>query len=367
MKESCMSRPRLLPFAAVLFVSVAAPELAAAQTVIVRSAPPGGLVEVVMGSQVLGTAKVDTLGDAAVVLKSFPRDPAPEMSTQVFVDVCGMNRRVVLVERSFDAPPVPDDCVRRAIEGFFVVRPISSLVIDVSEATPTLRLRQGPAPEAWLRHGPPPPPSLFASAPGLELFASANFVTFREAVGRACGTTRGCAGTDFTPSFGAGAAYWISPYFGVHAGYLRAGTVEVSGSGDGFEFDTTVDVEVLSLSGIGGVPLGRVRLYAMAGVNRHRSAAVTVETTDDVVVIEDGVPRTIAGGTETFVLNTSGFGWQFGGGLDVWVLPAAGFFIEAGAGPVKGPNRDAPEGRTDDHITYVQIGGRIRLSALLGR
>jgi hypothetical protein len=153
----------------------------------------------------------------------------------------------------------------------------------------------------------------------------------------------------------------------VHAGYLRAGTVEVSGSGDGFEFDTTVDVEVLSLSGIGGVPLGRVRLYAMAGVNRHRSAAVTVETTDDVVVIEDGVPRTIAGGTETFVLNTSGFGWQFGGGLDVWVLPAAGFFIEAGAGPVKGPSQDAPEGRTDDHITYVQIGGRIRLSALLGR
>jgi hypothetical protein len=365
MKESRMIRPRPLRFLAAFFVSVSLmPVVAAAQTVIVRSAPPDGPVDVVMGSEVLGSATADTLGDATMVLKSFPRAPAEEMSTQVFVDVCGPRRRVILVERSFQAPPAPDDCIRRAIEGFFVLRAVSSLVIDVGEATPTLRLRQGPAPDAWLRHGPPPAPSLFSAAPGLELFGALNFVTFREAVGRSCGTVLGCVGKDFTPSFAAGGAYWISPFFGAHASYWRAGTVEISASGTGFEFDTTVDVEALTISGIVGAPLGRARLYGLVGVNRHRAATVTVETTEDVVIVENSVSRTIPGGTETLVLNTAGWGWQFGGGLDVWVRPTVAFFVEAGSGPIKGPNQDAPEGSLDDHITYVQIGGRIRLSGL---
>jgi hypothetical protein len=366
MEELRMSRSWPLVRVAVLVVTVTlAPGLAAAQTVIVRSAPPGGLVEVVMGGEVFGSATADTLGDARVTLKTFPRPSAGEISTQVFVDVCGEARRVVLVERSFDAPSVAADCVRRAIEGFFVLRPISTVVIDVGQQTPILRLRQGPAPEAWLRHGPPPAPSLFASAPGLELYGALSFATFREAIGRACGTVRGCSGRDFTPSYSLGGAYWLSRFFGAHASYLRAGTVEISADDDRFDFDATVDVEVLSLSGIVGAPLGRARLYGLMGINRQRSATVIVQTQPDLVVIENGVSRTIPGGTERFVLNTAGWAWQFGGGLDVWVTPAAGLFIEAGSGPIKGSNQDAPEGVTNDHITYVMMGGRVRLSGLL--
>jgi hypothetical protein len=360
-----MIRPRPLVCVAAFLMSVAsATAVATAQTVIVRRAPAGGTVDIVMGPDVLGSGTADPLGDASVTLKTFPRAPATEMSLQVFIDVCGAGRRVVLVERSFQAPAVALDCLRRAIAGFYAVRPISTLVIDVGDAVPTLRIRQGPAPAAWLRHGPPPPPSLFSAAPGLELFGAATFVTFREAVGRSCGTVRGCAGKDFTPSFAAGAAYWVSPYFGAHASNLRAGTVNVSATGPGFRFDTAIDVEALTIGGIVGVPIGRTRLYGHIGANRHRAAAVTVETTDDAVVIVDGVPRTIPGGTETFVLNTAGWGWQFGGGFDLWLTPAFALFVEGGSGPIKGTNRDTPEGVLDDHITFVLIGGRVRLSGL---
>ncbi len=358
------SRP-LMCLAAFLVSTTVAAATATAQTVIVRRAPAGGTVEVVMGTEVLGSGTADPLGDATVALKAFPRASATEVSVQAFIDVCGMNRRVVLVERSFQAPPVTGDCIRRAVSGYYVLRPISTLVFDVGEATPVLRLRQGPAPEAWLRHGPPPPPSLFSSAPGLELFGGANFMTFRDAVGRACGTVQGCAGTDFTPSYAMGAAYWMSRYFGAHGSYLRAGTIDVSADSPTVRFDTTIDIEALTLGGIAGVPIGRARLFAHAGINRHRAVNVTVQTTDDKEVVVDGVPRTIEGGTETFVLSTSGLGWQFGGGLDLWVTPAFAVFAEAGSGPIKGPNRNAPEGRIDDHMTYVLLGGRVRLRGLL--
>jgi hypothetical protein len=228
-----------------------------------------------------------------------------------------------------------------------------------------LRLRQGPAPAAWLRHGPPPPPSLFSSAPGLELFGAANFVTFRDAVGRSCGTVQGCSGKDFTPSYAAGGAYWVSRYFGAHAGYVRAGTVNVSATAAAFRFDTTIDVEALTIGGIVGVPIGRTRLFGHVGTNRHRATSVTNETTQDLVVVVDGVPRTIPGGTERFILSTSGWGWQFGGGFDVWVAPAVALFAEAASGPIKGANRNAPEGVVDDHMTYVLLGGRVRLNRLL--
>ena len=361
-----MIRPRPLMCLAAFFASVTmAAAVATAQTVIVRRAPAGGSVDVVMGSAVLGSGPVDPLGDGRVVLKTFPRASAGEMSVQVFVDVCATQRRVVLVERSFQAPPVSVDCIRRAISGFIVLRPVSTVVIDVGDAAPSLRIRQGPAPVAWLRHGPPPPPSLFSSAPGLELFGSANFVTFRDAIGRSCGTVQGCGGKDFTPSYAAGGAYWVSPYFGAHASYLRAGTIVVVATGGrGFRFDTTIDVEALTIGGIVGVPIGRTRMFGHVGGNRHRGAVVTVETTDDAVVVVDGVPRTIAGGTETFVFNTSGWGWQFGGGFDVWLTPAMAAFVEAGSGPIKGANRDTPEGVVDDHMTFVLIGARVRLRSL---
>lgn len=358
-----MIRSWPLRWLAAFFVSASlTPALAAAQTVVVRQAPPGGVVEVAVASEIVGSTTADSLGDATVTLKSFPRPPAVEMSAQVFVDVCGTRRRVLLVERSFQPPPVADDCVRRALAGFFVLRPVSTLVIEVGETTPILRIRQGPAPAAWLRHGPPPPPSLFTAAPGLEIFGGVNLVTFRDAVGRSCGTLQGCSGKDFTPAYGVGAAYWVSPYFGAHASYLRAATVKVSGTGTGHVFGTDIDVEVLTISGIAGAPIGRSRLYGFFGANRHRAAFVTTETTEDATVVENGVPRTIPGGTEVFVLNTAGWGWQFGGGFDVWMTPAFAFFGEAGSGPIKGSNQDAPEGQTDDHITFVLAGARVRLS-----
>ncbi len=364
-----MIRPWPLMFVAVVFVTVTiAASVATAQTVIVRRAPPGATIEVMAGATAVGSATVDALGDATVGLKTFPRAPATEMSAQIFVDVCGTVRRVILVERSFQAPPVAADCVRRAIAGFFVVRQVTTLVLDVGEMAPTLRLRQGPAPAAWLRQGPEPEPSMWASAPGLEVFGGGSFVEFREAIGRACGNVRPCTGRDFNPAYTAGAAYWISRFFGAHASYLRAGAVTATGSGNLFRFDHAFDAETLTIGGIVGVPVSRTRLYGRFGASYHRAAAVTTEATDDVTAIVDGVPQTVKGGTGTFVLNTSGWSWQLAGGFDVWMTPAFAIFGEAGIGPLKGSNRDAVEGVMNDQITFVLTGARVRLRGLgLGR
>ena len=83
------------------------------QTVMVRKAPPGGTVELVVNTATVATAKTDPGGDATLAMNLLEATGKTEIDANVFVDVCPDNvRRVVLVERGQAAGPQPAGCDR---------------------------------------------------------------------------------------------------------------------------------------------------------------------------------------------------------------------------------------------------------------
>ena len=76
----------------------------------------------------------------------------PEQDSNIFVDVCEKSRRVLVVDRNKRPPALPAGCDRRDISGIFWVRPINTLVVDVSGTQPSMLLVRGaykpPKPQA---------------------------------------------------------------------------------------------------------------------------------------------------------------------------------------------------------------------------
>lgn len=133
---------RLPALAAMLNVCLGA-GVAAGQTVIVRKAPAGSRVDVVVNAATVATATVDAIGDAKVGFDLVKTAGKPEIDANIFLDTCDTVRRVVIVERD-RLPPAPEaGCTRRQISGVFWVRPVNSIVIDAGGANPTLLLIKG--------------------------------------------------------------------------------------------------------------------------------------------------------------------------------------------------------------------------------
>jgi hypothetical protein len=130
---------RLLAIAAALNVTAGA-AIAAAQTVMVRNAPPGITVEALLNDTVVATGTTSPQGDVSLDLKM----PEPgEMDANVFVDVCEKSRRVSVVDRNKRAAPPPAGCDRREISGIFWVRRVNTLVVDLVSAQPSMLLVKG--------------------------------------------------------------------------------------------------------------------------------------------------------------------------------------------------------------------------------
>src|SRR5688572_5898732 len=104
---------RALAIAAALQVMIAVAS-AAAPTVLVRSAPAGAKMEVVLNGKTVSTATADEAGSAslAVDLASIGKT---ETDVYIYVDVCPDNvRRIVLAERGTTALR-PENCDRRDV------------------------------------------------------------------------------------------------------------------------------------------------------------------------------------------------------------------------------------------------------------
>src|SRR5688572_20336883 len=86
--------------------------VATAQPVVVRKAPQGSTVEVMVKGAVGGTATVDSGGDAVVPVNLFGTAQKTETDAYLFLDVCGSVRRVLIVERGDPVPPRTSDCER---------------------------------------------------------------------------------------------------------------------------------------------------------------------------------------------------------------------------------------------------------------
>jgi hypothetical protein len=340
-------RPLALAAALIVVVGVG---VATAQTLIVRKAPAGSNVEFVLNAETIGTAVVNANGDATIVAGGTAKS---DMDAYLYVDTCDTLRRVVVVQRS-QSPAAPDSgCTRNQISGLYLVRPISTLVVDVGGAIPTVLLRQGSYSLA--------PPRAWATAPkGIIAFGGGAFTKFSEFGNVACGTVTQCSRDESGFGYTAGVSYWLSPYIGAEGAYLKPSKPTADGSGDGFRFNSALDADVFTVVGKVGGPVGPVRLYGEIGADYHRATLETTETIDTQTVVVDGVTQTTKGGTQTLSLETSGWGLMFGGGLEVWLARRFAVYGEGSYIAIKGNAREG-EGLIDDHVIALTFGVRVHI------
>lgn len=359
-----MNPLRRLALAAALLVTAGA-GLATAQTVIVRNAPVGSTVELALNATAIGSTTVARDGNATLPVNLTAHLKKSETDLNIFVDVCGAARRVVLAERAM-APIAPRaGCDRREVPGLFVVRGTTTLVVDVAGDKPAVWLSQGPAPKQWLSDERPEAASSERNwrplPTGLVVFGGGGLAPFSGPVAEACGTVTDCSGKESRPTYHAGAGVWLTRFLGAEASYAKPSEITVTGTGSNFTFDNALDVRLLTIVGKVGIPVGPVRIYGLGGMNYHRATNSMTETIDDRTVTVDQVEQTINGGAQTSNLRTVGWGWIFGGGLEGWLTPRFALYGEVGRAQVKGKTRDTGEGAIDARATLLSGGIRIHI------
>lgn len=337
---------------------------ASAQTVIVRNAPPNSTIEFVLNGSVAATATAGADGLATLTATKGLGD-RETMDAFVWVDECGTRRRVQVVNH-LQQPPPSDGCRRSQVQGLFLLQRITTLVIDVETTSPTLRLRQGPAPEAWLK----PPPEPVAKAPRVSIaprgpivFGGGDTASLGGILKPTCGDVTSCTFADRAFSFGGGLSYWFTQYAAAEAGYirLRPSVIDANGSGDRFRFDSDMDGGVMAFVGKGAFPIGRIRLFGSLGVDYHRATFTTHETINETTETIAGITTTVPGGITALQWRTKGWGPAFGGGAEVWITPAIGVYGEFARYGLLGKQEGAGEVKTDSTITAIIVGGRYRL------
>jgi hypothetical protein len=353
--EACMTKLSWpLALAAALCVSMDV-GVATAQTVIVRNAPPGSPVELVLNKATIASTSADLDGDATLPM-NLPSGPGRnEIDASVYVDTCGALHRVLVVERDSAPPPEGPGCTRNAIGGVYLVRRITNLVVSLREPNPTVLLIQG---SYSLR--PAGPGKLWSRPPtGLVIFGGAGLAKSRDTVIVACGSVTPCSDNGWGGAYGVGAAYWILPFLAAEGAYLKPAQLKVNGSGENYRFSSFLDAELVTVAAKAGVPVRAARLYGQIGAGYHRATFGTTQTIDPVTVTVDGVTQTVAGGTQSFQRKTAGWGLMFGGGVEVWVVRSFAVYGEAGRAQLKGKTIEGAPGSFADVLPSLLFGARI--------
>jgi hypothetical protein len=355
-------RLRFLPLVAVC--SLVAAGAAQAQTVILRKAAAGSPAELVVNTEQVASG---TVGADGLVTLTAPSTTLGQrqIDARVYLDVCGATRRVIITERG--VTPAPSGaCGRTQLEGLFHVQRISSLVIDVSVTPPSMLLRQGRAPDAWLVDPveDAPGPSLLADGrTGMMLFGGIGTSTFRDYAATNCGLVQTCS-VNRAPLLGTvGVTYWAMPFIGVEASFVRPGRLTASSDASP-GFDSDMVGGVVTVAGIGGIPLGPVRIFGKLGAAYHRATHETTQRSTDQLIAVEGNPVLIPGSSQTFSHRTQGWGAVLGAGMEYWVGPRWAFYGELGQVAIKGKQADGGEGTIDDLARYATVGARIILPAL---
>jgi len=349
-----MMKPlRSLSLAAALALSAGA-GTAAAQTLIVRRLPVGSTVEVVVNASKAGSAQPDTAGDVKIPIDLPAHTKKNEIDARVYVDTCDLTRRVTVAERDFSVLPPETGCTRQELTGVFLVRRVTSLVVNVGTPVATLLLRQG---SYDLR---PRGPRRLAPM-GLVAFGGGSYVKYNNAIDFGCTNVPTCSGEDAGLGFTGGLDFWFTRYLAVEASYIRPPKLEINGSGQGYRFTSTLDPHVFTIGGKVGVPIGVVRLYGRAGFNYHHAQSATTQHTDEVTVTVGGFTTVTPAFNESLEATTSGWGWMFGGGLEAWVAPSFALYAEGGAVGMKGNTNTADESIIDNRLTVLSAGVRVRI------
>ena len=343
-------------------LSVLTAHSVSAQTVYVTNLPPGNTVEFMLDSTLVGSAQADASGVARVAA---PPDAlgSPQITAVVRVDNCGSTSRIVVFNRAREAPPV-GACTRTEISGLFTVQPITSLVFDLRPSTPSLRLRQGPAPSEWLTSAEGGTAQAATAKPAAKLFElPARLVVFGGGGMGDSGEFKEiqCVSDDTPYLWTGGLDYWFGSYIGVEGSFIKPSNLSASFSASDFSFNTESESGVFTASALGGFPLGRVRLVGKLGATYHRATVTTVETVTTETAVVDDVEQVVVGGTQTIQVQTSGWGWLWSGGLEVWLTGPLGFYGEAGMLTLQGKDRQGGPTRIDDTRLFFVAGAKLRI------
>ena len=357
---------RALALAAALNASLLVGTVSA-QTVIVTKAPPEATVELFLNGSKVGSMPASATGEATLALDLKARDGRTEMDARIYLDTCPGVRRVQIVERGLEAPALQSGCGRKDLIPLFLMRQVTSLVVDATEGSSDAWLRQGPAPKSWLTttpddNGPagarswPPAPS------GLTVFGGGAFTSNTNTRAIACGNSADCSSNGYRPAFTAGAAYWISPNLAVEGSYVKPGNLTVTGGDQAYIFRSELATDIVTVGGKVGGQAGPVRIYGFGGMNYQFSDFSTLETTGDFTITVDEETQLIAGGTQELLYQTKGWGWMFGGGVEIWVAPKFGIYGEFARLKLNGSDTRGGEGTLDDHLTTITIGIRFAMT-----
>jgi hypothetical protein len=353
---------RLLTLAAA-FSMTAAVAVATAQTVTVTKAPPGATVDVVVNQTSIGTAVADKAGVATVPLKVLSKGGKTQTDVHIYVDACEGVRRVTLTEPGWQPAPVRPGCSRSEIFGLYLVRDVTTLVVEVGEKNQSVWIKQGPAPGSWLTDevAPSRSSSDIVVPKGLVLLGGFGGGKYSNVLKVDCNGMPGCGGSETRPAFTAGADYWFNPYIAAEGRFIAPMDATARGLADTFNFASKLAVNIVTVGGKVGIPVGRLRIYGEGGANYQWAMSTTTQTILSHDITIDGVTQTIPGGIQTFTLKTGGWGWHFAGGFEIWAGNRFGVFGEAGHAKLKGNASDGGEGSLDDSYTFVLAGVRVAL------
>jgi hypothetical protein len=323
---------------------------ATAQTVYVRHATAGADIEAQLNNAPAKTATADAAGDATIAL-DLPASTA-ETLISLFVDTCG--RQVIVRLLSPAAPPAPPaaGCTRSDAGAQFVIRSVTSFVIDLAGSTASVRMRQGPPFAAWMTDTPESAAGGEGLAtgvhpgPGLSVFGGGGIASYSNAKSLLCGDTV-CTGNRFSLGGEVGVSGWVAPFLGLQVSYLKPTQASVSGSGSDFTFNSALDSRLVLLAVSVGGASQNVRFYGQGGANYHEATFSQTEQN--------------ASGTQTTYLETKGWGWLAGGGFEAWVSSRVAIYVDGDAIFVKGNNKNGGEGRMDDHLLKIMGGLRLRV------
>jgi hypothetical protein len=352
---------RLLALAAA-FNTVLAAGVATAQTVIVIGAPRESAIELLFNNAKIGSATADASGSATFPLNLFKPGDKTETDAHVVVDTCEALHRIELVEPGQEALVAGPGCARREFTELFIVRQVTTLVVDVFAERQAVWIRQGTPPAAWLdpdRQGIAPPPELRPSPKGLVFSGGGSFSKFANAILTTCGSAETCSGKSSRPGLSGAVAYWLTPFLAAEAGVLKPTNLRASGSGTGYSFESSLETLTFTFSGKLGYAHGPFRGYGQGGATLSRTMAITNETFDDYTYTVDDETVTVLGGEQTFVLRTQGWGWMFGGGGEFWFTRWFGVYGEISYLALKGSTRDAGEGKINERLTSYVVGVRL--------
>jgi hypothetical protein len=337
-----MRSVRRLAIAALLLVMVGA-AAADAQVLIVTHAPAGRTVELFVNTTAAGTATADAEGTARVPF-TLPAGRS-ELEANLYIDVCDQQHRVLIVDRERAPLPEAAGCRRRSDVDVFVIRTMSTLVVDAGSPNFTVMLREG--------EFNPLVDALPATAPrGLLVSGSGGFGNFNNQGTRACGQVAAGTPNSFRFAYAIDGTYWITHIFGAEVTILRPFDATVHGSGETYLFDSKLKSEIVTVTGIVGRRARKARVFIGAGGSYHRAVTSTTEST----TVQGAVFE-----TQTIELTTKGWSWVVNGGVEVWFKRSLALYLKGGMTGIKGKDVGGGEGAIDDRLTFGLIGLRLRL------